>query len=293
MPSLKDIRKRISTVKNTQKITRAMKMVAAAKLRRAQEAAEQARPYANKMEQVISGLATRVDPTKHPLLEEREVADNGLVIVITSNRGLCGGYNANVFRALEKFVRDREVSGISFEVAVAGRKAKQYFRNHRLETAETFDDVIGNVTFAAARRIAKFAIDSFTDGRYDNVYLAYNNFISAISYDTQIEALLPLTLDEFGDDEADAEAISEYIFEPDEEGLLADMLPAHIENRILHALLEAEASEHGARMTAMDNATNNANDMIESLTLQYNRARQAYITKELVEIVSGAEALEG
>jgi F-type H+-transporting ATPase subunit gamma len=293
MPSLKDIRKRISSVKNTQKITRAMKMVAAAKLRRAQEAAEEARPYANKMEQVISGLATRVDPTKHPLLEQREVEDNALVIVITSNRGLCGGYNTNVFRALEKFARDREVSGISFEVAVVGRKAKQYFRNHRLETAQTFDEIIGDITFAGARRIAEYAIDAFVSGEYDNVYLAYNNFISAISYDTQIEALLPLTLEELENEEADAEAISEYIFEPDEEELLATMLPAHIENRILHALLEAEASEHGARMTAMDNATNNANDMIESLTLQYNRARQAYITKELVEIVSGAEALEG
>jgi F-type H+-transporting ATPase subunit gamma len=216
-----------------------------------------------------------------------------LVIVITSNRGLCGGYNTNVFRALEKFARDREVSGISFEVAVVGRKAKQYFRNHRLETAQTFDEIIGDITFAGARRIAEYAIDAFVSGEYDNVYLAYNNFISAISYDTQIEALLPLTLEELENEEADAEAISEYIFEPDEEELLATMLPAHIENRILHALLEAEASEHGARMTAMDNATNNANDMIESLTLQYNRARQAYITKELVEIVSGAEALEG
>lgn len=293
MPNLKEIRNRIASVKNTQKITSAMKMVSAAKLRRAQDAAERARPYAVKMNQVIAGLATRVDPTLHPLLQQREVQDNALLIIISSNRGLCGGYNSNIFRSVERFVRDREHSGLTFQVVPTGRKSQVYFRKSRLEVPREFPDVIGNVSYAKAKEIARFAIDGFTSGEVDNVYLVYNNFISAIAYETQIEPLLPLSVDELGSEDVDAEAVSEYIFEPDEAALLAQMLPAHVEVKVLHALLEAEASEHAARMTAMDNATNNANDMIDSLTLQYNRARQAYITKELVEIVSGAEALEG
>lgn len=292
MPSLKDIRKRIASVKNTQKITSAMKMVAAAKLRRAQEAAEAARPYANKMNQVIGGLATRTDPSVHPLLESRAVQDKAILIVISSDRGLCGGYNANVFRNSDRFIRDRTAAGVTFQVATVGRKSRQFFRNHKVRPTRDFENVIGSVSFAKAKEIGSYATELFVSGEVDNVYLVYNKFISAIAYETQVEALLPLTLDDIESD-VDAEAISEYIFEPDEASLLAKMLPAHIEVKVLHALLEAEASEHSARMTAMDNATSNAKEMIESLTLTYNRARQAYITKELVEIVSGAEALEG
>lgn len=293
MPSLKDIRKRIASVKNTQKITSAMKMVSAAKLRRAQEAAERARPYAVKMNEVISGLAARVDPTLHPLLQEREVQDKTLLIIITSNRGLCGGYNANIFRAVEKYGADRSAAGIDIKVATAGRKGEVYFRNHHLERVENFADVVGNVSYANAKRIGQYATEAFIAGTFDNVYIVYNEFISAISYNTLIEPLLPLTVDDIAPDAEAADSISEYIFEPSEAELLAQMLPTHIEIKVLHALLEAEASEHGARMAAMDNATSNAKEMIDSLTLQYNRARQAYITKELVEIVSGAEALEG
>lgn len=293
MPSLKDIRKRIASVKNTQKITSAMKMVSAAKLRRAQEAAERARPYANRMNEVIGGLARRVDPSAHPLLEQRAVQDKALLIVISSNRGLCGGYNANIFRTTERFVRDREHAGVQFKVVTVGRKAAVFYRNHRLEVVENFTDVIGAVSYAKAKKIARFAVDGFIAGDYDNVYIVYNNFISAINYQTLVEPLLPLTLEDIEGGEDVAESFSEYVFEPDEATLLSQMLPAHVEIKILHALLEAEASEHGARMTSMDNATNNAVEMIDSLTLQYNRARQAYITKELVEIVSGAEALEG
>ncbi len=293
MPNLKDIRKRIGTVKNTRKITSAMKMVSAAKLRRAQEAAERARPYAVKMNQVISGLATRVDPTLHPLLQKRDVEDKALLLVITSNRGLCGGYNSNVFRKIEKWSRAQEQAGVEVKVATMGRKADVYFRNHRLERVEHFSEVIGNVSYAEAKKVAQFAIESFTNETFDNVYLVYNEFISAISYNTLVAPLLPLTVEDIKPDDEAGESIAEYIFEPNEAELLATMLPAHIEVKVLHALLEAEASEHGARMAAMDNATTNAKDMIDSLTLQYNRARQAYITKELVEIVSGAEALEG
>lgn len=293
MPSLKDIRKRIGTVKNTQKITSAMKMVAAAKLRRAQEAAESARPYAVKMNQVIGGLATRTDPSMHPLLQQREVEEKALVIVISSDRGLCGGYNANIFRTSDRFIRDRTDSGLELFVATVGRKARQFFRSHKAEAVKDFENVIGNVSYAKAKAIGEFATEAFVSGEYDRVFVVHNKFISAIQYETIVEPLLPLTLDEIESAEVDTEAISEYIFEPDEATLLAEMLPTHIEVKVLHALLEAEASEHAARMTAMDNATTNANEMIDSLTLTYNRARQAYITKELVEIVSGAEALEG
>lgn len=293
MPSLKDIRKRIASVKNTQKITSAMKMVAAAKLRRAQDAAEAARPYATKMNQVIGGLATRTDPTVHPLLEAREVEDNALVIVISSDRGLCGGYNANIFRAAEKFVRAQVASGLEMRAATVGRKSRQYFRTHSAEVARDFEAVIGNVNYANAKVIGSYATDAFVSGEFDRVYLVYNRFISAIQYETMVETLLPLTVEDLDTSPEAAEGVSEYIFEPNEADLLAKMLPAHIEIKVLHALLEAEAAEHSARMTAMDNATTNASEMIDSLTLTYNRARQAYITKELVEIVSGAEALEG
>ncbi len=293
MANLKDIRKRIATVKSTQKITSAMKMVAAAKLRRAQEAAEAARPYADKMNQVIGGLATRTDPTMHPLLEARSAESNALVIIVSSDRGLCGGYNANIFRATDKFVRDRTASGLQLQVATIGRKSRQYFRKRPVEVDRDFPGVIGHVSYAQAKAIGGYATERFVSGEVDKVYLVYNRFISAIQYETEIEALLPLSLEDIVADDATADAISEYIFEPDEASLLAKMLPAHIEVKVLHALLEAEASEHSARMTAMDNATTNANDMIDSLTLTYNRARQAYITKELVEIVSGAEALQG
>lgn len=297
MPSLKDIRKRIASVKNTRKITSAMKMVAAAKLRRAQEAAEASRPYAVKMGQVIGSLASRVDSDAHPLLEERELRDRSLVIVIASNRGLCGGYNSNLFRTLRRYIRDRQDGGQEIALLPLGRKARQQFKGDDFEiwTGSGHDELIGNISFAGAKAVAQEAIAAFIDGEFDEVHLAYNEFISAIQYNQVVQRLLPLTVDELADTDGleDLEGGSEYIFEPNEEKLLAGLLPTHIEVQLLSALLEAEAAEHGARMTAMDSATNNASDMIDELTLQYNRARQAYITKELVEIVSGAEALNG
>ncbi len=295
MPSLKDIRKRIATVKNTRKITSAMKMVAAAKLRRAQEAAEASRPYAVKMAQVIASLSSRVEADSHPLLEQRELRDKSLVIVISSNRGLCGGYNSNLLRTVRRYVRDREAGGQEIHLCCLGRKARQAFKGDEFKTWGNYDGIIGDITFANAKQVAQDAIQAFVDGEFDEVHLAYNEFISAIQYNQVVQPLLPLTVEDLeAGEELDAlEGGSEYIFEPDEESLLAKLLPSHIEVQVLSALLEAEAAEHGARMTAMDSATNNASDMIDSLTLQYNRARQAYITRELVEIVSGAEALNG
>jgi F-type H+-transporting ATPase subunit gamma len=297
MPSLKDIRKRIASVKNTRKITSAMKMVAAAKLRRAQEAAESSRPYAVKMAQVIASLTERVEADSHPLLEQREHRDKSLVIVITSNRGLCGGYNSNLIRTVNRYVRDREDGGLEVHLLPLGRKSRQAYvgKGYKTWRDGEYDDIIGEVNYANAKRVAQDAIEAFVEGEFDEVHIAYNEFISAIQYNQVVQPLLPLTVEqiEAGDDIEPLEGGTEYIFEPNEEELLAQLLPSHIEVQLLSALFEAEAAEHGARMTAMDNATNNASDMIDSLTLQYNRARQAYITKELVEIVSGAEALNG
>lgn len=293
MPSLKDIRKRIASVKNTQKITSAMKMVSAAKLRRAQDAAEAARPYALKMNQVIASVASRVEDSSHPLLQTREMPTKALVIVVTSNRGLCGGFNTNVIRTVSKFVRDQKMAGVEVELATLGRKGAVFFRNSE-SMWKNYPEIIGKVSYAKARELAKEVTERFVNEEVDAVYVVYNEFVSAIKYNTIVHPLLPLKLDDLAaaDEGQESLVASEYIFEPDETSLLEHLLPVNVVVQILRALLESEASEHGARMSAMDNATNNARDMISKLSLQYNRARQAYITKELMEIVSGSEALK-
>ncbi|QDG50780.1 ATP synthase F1 subunit gamma [Persicimonas caeni] len=299
MPSLKDIKTRINSVKNTQKITKAMKMVAAAKLNRAQSSVQAARPYAHKMHQVISNLVARAEEGSHPLLEQRDPVDKVLVYAIASDRGLCGGFNSYLFRGVENFIRDEELSGEEVAVVTAGRKSRDYFRRSKHEVEKNFMDVVDGPGYDEAKRLAKHATKQFLTGEYDAVYVAYNEFVSAIEYNTLVEPVLPLSKEIFGAGEADGEeaeegmGASEYIYEPDEEGLLAQTLPGYVEVKFLQALLESYAAEQGARMTAMDNATSNAEDMIDSLTTQYNRARQAYITKEICEIVSGAESLKG
>ncbi|TXD41188.1 ATP synthase F1 subunit gamma [Lujinxingia vulgaris] len=289
MPNLKDIRKRIGSVKNTQKITRAMKMVAAAKLRRAQERMEASRPYAVKMGEVIDSLASRVDPESHPLLARRELREKALVIVVSSNRGLCGGFNTNLFRRVDRFLKELVTAGEQVDVVTVGRKAAGHYGRSSYPVVRSYDDVIGAIDYAQAKRIAQEAMNEYLQGDYEAVYICYNRFVSAIAVEQMVHPLLPFATD---GEEADAPAASaDYIYEPDVDTLLGRLLPGHIEVQVLQALLESEASEQASRMTAMDNATNNATDMIASLTLQYNRARQAYITKEIVEIVSGSESL--
>lgn len=295
MPSLKDIKSRIGSIKNTQKITGAMKMVAAAKLSRAQENVRAARPYATKMSEVIGNLVARQEDSDHPLMEQRELPERTLIYAISSDRGLCGGFNHYLFRKVDQFIADEQLSGEQVAVVTAGAKGQTYFRRTRRTIEAHFDDVIDAPGFEEARRIAEHAIELFIGGEYDEVYIAYNEFISAIQYETRLVPLLPLTKDLFtrGDDEQDAVQAVDYIFEPGEKELLAETLPAYVEVLVLQALLESYAAEWSARMTAMDSATSNAQDMIASLTLEYNRARQAYITKEICEIVSGAESLKG
>lgn len=304
MPNLKDIRNRIDSVKNTRKITKAMKMVAAAKLRKAQERMEESRPYASRLQAMIDGLSGRIDSESHPLLERRENPDKTLVVIVSSNRGLCGGFNSNLFRGLDRFLEEQRISGERQELATVGRKAHTHYKKSKYELVEVYDGVIGDVDFRKAKRIAGDIIEQFVDGSYDAVYLCYNRFISAIANEWVIGRLLPLSMSVEmteenpegvveEDEEPKESAFGDYIYEPDLDTLLGNLLPSHVEAQVMQALVESEATEHAARMTAMDNATNNASDMIDDLTLQYNRARQAYITREIVEIVSGAESLKG
>jgi F-type H+-transporting ATPase subunit gamma len=288
MATLKAIRKRISSVRNTQQITKAMKMVSAAKLRRAQEAAVAARPYAEKMTELLKNVAARVAIEAHPLLQTREEKKLDLVL-FTSDRGLCGGYNANLIRAAEAFLR-RHAPDKEVELTLVGRKGADHFRRRRAPIADRYLNVLATAPDELAALIGQKLISRFINGETDAVYILYSHFRSALSQVPTLEKLLPVALSET--DDAAAQQLTEYLYEPGIEQLLASLLPRITEVAVQRALLEATASEHGARMTAMDSATSNAAKMIGSLTLQMNRARQASITRELMEIVGTAEALK-
>ncbi len=290
MASLKDIRKRISSVRNTQQITKAMKMVSAAKLRRAQEAAESARPYAEKLGELLANVGSRVGADAHPLL--REGSDGPAhVIVITSDRGLCGGYNTNVLKLADAFLASED--GKDATVACCGRRGYDHLKRRlgdRMTSAhvnrpEGFD-------LGLAREVTADATTRFLDGSSGAVYLVYAQFKSAMLQVPSVERLLPVASTAEGEG-ADVDAGADYLYEPDPASLLGSLLSRYVETKVFQAMLEATASEHGARMAAMDSATRNASDMIERLTLQMNRARQAAITTELMEIIGGAEALNG
>jgi F-type H+-transporting ATPase subunit gamma len=286
MATLKIIRKRITSIRNTQQITKAMKMVSAAKLRRAQEAALLARPYADKMNEILINLSARVSRSAHPLLATREEKRIQLVLV-TSDRGLCGGYNANLVRAAEAFIRNNG-GGKEILLALVGRKGADYYRRRRGESGERYLNFLSTPAEELAAVIAEKLITRFVDGETDAVYLIYSHFRSALSQVPTVEKILPVALSET----QEPEQLTEYLYEPGAEELLSSLLPKIVEIKIQRALLEATASEHGARMTAMDSATTNASKMMGSLTLQMNRARQASITRELMEIVGTAEALK-
>ena len=286
MATLKIIRKRITSIRNTQQITKAMKMVSAAKLRRAQEAALLARPYADKMNDILINLSARVSRSAHPLLATREEKRIQLVLV-TSDRGLCGGYNANLVRAAEAFIRTHG-AGKEILLALVGRKGADYYRRRRGKTGERYLNFLSTPAEELAAVIAEKLIARFIDGETDAVYLIYSHFRSALSQVPTVDKILPVALSET----QEPEQLTEYLYEPGAEELLSSLLPKITEIKIQRALLEAAASEHGARMTAMDSATTNASKMMGSLTLQMNRARQASITRELMEIVGTAEALK-
>ncbi|MCD5405156.1 MAG: F0F1 ATP synthase subunit gamma [Desulfotomaculum sp.] len=285
MASARDIRRRIKSVKKTQQITKAMKMVAAAKLRRAQEAAIAARPYAVKLTEVLGRVANAAGDVSHPLLEvrdEKKVA----YIVITADRGLCGGFNSNTIRYAVRELKNIDNPSI---IAV-GRKARDYFK--RLDNVQMAASYVGlgeYVHFGQAQEIAKFVIEKYTEGEFDSVYLVFSEFINTLTQRPTKQKLLPV---EPPEQKQEKEVSATYTFEPSAEIVLSELLPKYIEVSLYRAILESKAGEQGARMTAMDSATNNAKEMIDKLTLSFNRARQAAITKELAEIVGGAAALE-
>jgi F-type H+-transporting ATPase subunit gamma len=289
MPSLKAVRIRIASVKSTQKITSAMKMVAAAKLRRSQDAIVAARPYAKTMADITAEVAARAGAEAHPLLERRDGKRVALV-VITSDRGLCGGFNSNLCRTAQRHAEERSAAGdiVDCRFEVVGRKGRDYFRRRKLNMTRELPGATGEVAIARAKEIAAAVTEEFLNGTVDAVHLVYNQFRSVISQKPVVEQLLPVAQAPAGGD-----ASSEFLFEPGKGEILDYILPLYIETEIHRALLESIASEFGARMTAMENATKSAREMIDRLTLQYNRARQASITKELMEIVGGAEALKG
>jgi F-type H+-transporting ATPase subunit gamma len=284
MPSLKDLRKRIGSVRSTQQITKAMKVVAAAQLRRAQEAAERARPYAAKLTEMFAAVVGGLSEEAHPLLARRE--ENRIdLIVLTSDRGLCGGFNANLLRQSEAF--QREHGERTTRLLLVGRKGLDHYRRQRVEPLFERTGVLKVPSLEVARALAEHVTTRFAADESDAVYLVYSRFQSAIAQVPTVVRLLPV------DAPAEDASSVDYIFEPPRPELLATLLPRYIETRLLQALLESIASEFGARMTAMDNATRNASEMIDRLTLSMNRARQSAITTELMEIVSGAEALKG
>ncbi|HSK29830.1 MAG TPA: ATP synthase F1 subunit gamma [Candidatus Limnocylindria bacterium] len=287
MATLKVIRKRISSIRNTQQITKAMKMVSAAKLRRAQEAAVQARPYAEKMTELLRNVSARVSSGAHALLQAREEKKIQLVL-FTSDRGLCGGYNANLIRAAEAFMRRN--AGKEVELTLVGRKGADHFRRRRAAITDRHIGILSRPAEELAAEVAQKLIARFVNGETDAVYILYSSFRSALSQVPTLEKLLPVTLTDIS--EAEAQQQTEYLYEPGVQELLASLLPRVTDVAIQRALLEATASEHGARMTAMESATTNASKMMGSLTLQMNRARQASITRELMEIVGTAEALK-
>lgn len=288
MASLRDIKRRIGSVQNTQQITRAMRMVAAAKLRRAQEAIVSARPYAEKIEEVLGAVASRTEEAVHPLLSSRPPKRVELV-VMTSDRGLAGAFNSNITRRAHRFLWENEDVYDSIQVSTIGRKGRDFFRSRNIETRKDYTGVFESLTFDRAQAIAKELSASFLEDRLDAVYLLYNRFVSAMTQEPTLTRLLPISPRGEGEETG---ASADYVYEPGSAGVLDTLLPRHLEMQVWRALLESVASEHAARMVAMENATKNSGELIARYTLQYNRARQAYITTELMEIVSGAEALK-
>ncbi|HEU4583549.1 MAG TPA: ATP synthase F1 subunit gamma [Polyangiaceae bacterium] len=294
MANLKAIRKRISTVKSTQKITRAMKMVAGARLSRAQQRITAMRPYAQQVSEMLSEVVRAIGANSlehpHPLLARRE-EKRVLFLVISSDRGLCGAFNTNINKRAEALWKAKLAEGVEVKFATVGRRARDYFRRRSAPSFQDFDGVWEDLNLAQARRIARTLLAPFLSGEVDAIYLIYNEFKSAMTQQVISRTLLPLS-EVPAAPESDAEPAPEYIFEPNQGSLFETLVPMYIEITLLRALYDSVAAELGARMTAMDSATKNASDMIASLTLRYNRQRQAVITTELIEIIAGSEALQ-
>ena len=288
MPNLKEIKRRIQSVKNTQQITKAMKLVAASKLRKAQHAILEARPYAIKMMDVLNHLAARCNSDLHPLLDVRE-GNRHLLLIITSDKGLCGGFNGSVIRKTANYLKENGQNENS--LIIAGKKGNDIFRNRPVTITEEIIGWSKDFDYLKAQSIGENLAEMFAKKKIDKVFMVYNEFKSVMQQEVVVEQLLPVLPEKLAHKEDTF--VVDYIYEPDEEAILDELLKRYMTVEVYRAFLESTASEHGARMTAMDSASRNAGKMIGELTLTYNQARQAYITKELIEIVNGAEALKG
>jgi F-type H+-transporting ATPase subunit gamma len=287
MPSLKQIKRRISSIKSTQQITRAMKMVAAAKLRRAQENIIKARPYSHKLRDVIRDLSGRCDRSQHPLLAVREPKEIG-VVVVTADRGFCGSFNTNIIKRAVQEIESFEAIDPTIQMVTIGRKGSDFFRKRDYTVLQQHNQLFQDLHFGVAASVGESLIEFYTQEKLDRIYLIYNEFKSAIQQNIIVEQLLPIIPEESDDTGSQVD----FLYEPDPLQVLSAVLPLYVNVQMWRVFLESNAAEHGARMTAMENATKNANELIDLLTLQYNKARQTAITKELLEVVSGAEAMK-
>lgn len=289
MATLRDIKRRIKAVHSTSKITKAMKMVAAAKFRKAQQRMFEMRPYADRMNSILSTLAGAAEGELHPLLASRP-RKNIEVLILTTDRGLCGAFNTNILKAAVKHVNELRSEGFEVTLSTVGRKARDFYRRRSVPLRQSWTGISGKISYSNAQEIAADIIERYTDESIDEVILIYNEFKSAIAQKVVVARLLPLAPIEAGEDTV---AALNVLYEPSKQEIFTRLVPKNVEIQIFRALLESQASEEAARMAAMENATQAANDMINTLTLQYNKARQASITKELMDIVGGVEALKG
>ena len=289
MATLRDIKRRIKAVQSTSKITKAMKMVAAAKFRKAQQRMFEMRPYADRMNTILSSLAGSAEGETHPLLVVRP-RKNIQVIVLTSDRGLCGAFNTNIMKAATRHINELKKEGFEVGISIVGRKARDYYRRRGIEMTKTWTGISGKISYANAQEIAADIIENYTNETIDEVVLIFNEFKSAIAQQVVVQRLLPLEPIKASEEEL---PIYNFIYEPSKQEIFSRLVPKNVEIQVFRALLESQASEEAARMAAMENATRAANDMINALSLQYNKARQASITKELMDIVGGVEALKG
>lgn len=292
MANLKEIRGRITSVNSTKQITSAMKMVSAAKLKRAQDAVTQMRPYANKLQEILSNLSASLDTSENKFAQQRELK-NVLVVAITSNRGLCGGFNNNVIKATNKLIKDYEKT-TNIAVLSIGKKASDFYRHttHNIKGSDLpkhLNEIYDHLTFEEVSKVAQNIMNHYTDKSIDKVYIVYNKFKNAAVQEVQSEQMLPI----LPPAQSEAKNNTEYIFEPNKKEIVEELIPKTLKLQLFKALLDSFASEHGARMTAMHKATDNASELLKSLKLTYNKARQAAITNEILEIVGGAEALKG
>jgi F-type H+-transporting ATPase subunit gamma len=290
MASLRDIQNKISGVKKTQQITKAMNMVASAKLRGAQSRIERFRPYADKFHDILVDLTSRVEAGAHPLLEKREVIQNVGIILVTSDKGLCGSFNMNLCSAAYRLAKQKKEEGKTVKFICIGRKGRDFVRKTKFEIVAQYIENMTDFDFQLAVEVGDLLIDGYLTAQFDEVHIVYGQFVNIMRQVSTAVQILPA---ETSEEEPATGPTGEYVFEPSVEGLLAEILPRYVKVQVYRGLLDTSAGEHAARMAAMDNATKNCDEMVDSLTLIFNKARQASITTQLIDIVGGAEALKG